>query len=301
MCPNEAGSCAPLQPNLALVATYRERLAQVLAQIERAGGKPVRTGVGVGGAEIKAGVGGAGTTGDATGGFGQGAVRLELAVKTQPLDKALAAAWALQELGLPVIFGHNKVQELTAMVSAWPPGVPAVEWHLIGNLQSNKVNQVLATGALVETVDTWEIAQALAKRVEKHRDTPLPVYLQVNTSGEATKSGCAPADASQLAARLAQLPQLKLRGLMTIGAHTKDEAIVRQSFRDLAALGRQIFTPGPGEVTDQAGLAGGGVQGAGQAGGGYELSMGMSGDFEIAVACGASLVRLGSSIFGARN
>lgn len=210
-----------------------------------------------------------------------GEVRLLLAVKAQPVAAVLEALAAGADL-----LGHNRAQELVATGPALAaPGVPAHEMHFIGHLQSNKVAQVLTWATCVQSVDSERLAarldRAAARRAEEGGPGRLDVLVQVNTSGEETKSGAPPASAVDLAIAVADLPRLRLRGLMTIGAHTPDAGRVRASFDRLAELRSAV-------------AAAGGPVGA------TELSMGMSGDLETAVAAGATIVRVGTAVFGHR-
>ncbi|GAA4287312.1 YggS family pyridoxal phosphate-dependent enzyme [Georgenia daeguensis] len=211
-------------------------------------------------------------------------VRLLLAVKTQPVAAIRAALDAGADL-----LGHNRAQELVATGPALAEaGVPPHEMHFIGHLQSNKVNQVLRWATCVQTVDTLRLAERLdaaaARRGAAEGDgAPLDVMVQVNTSGEATKAGVEPDRATELAIAVAALPHLRLRGFMTIGANSPDVDVVRDSYETLAAVRARVLAagaPGTGEAT--------------------ELSMGMSGDLELAVAAGATMVRVGTAVFGAR-
>ncbi|MHB1288984.1 YggS family pyridoxal phosphate enzyme [Georgenia sp.] len=244
-----------------------------------------------------------------------GDVRLLLAVKTQSVDTVRSALDAGADL-----LGHNRAQELVATGPGLAaPGVPPHEMHFIGHLQSNKINQVLRWATCVQTVDSLRLAALLDAAVARTGGTPgaggaggtpgaggpggtaghdgaarqgsdepdathpLDVLVQVNTSGEPTKAGVAPAVAADLAAAVGALPHLRLRGFMTIGANTPDVAVVRASYEALATVREQVLAaghPGTGEAR--------------------ELSMGMSGDLEIAVAAGATLVRVGTAVFGAR-
>ncbi|MFD1718192.1 YggS family pyridoxal phosphate-dependent enzyme [Georgenia deserti] len=213
-----------------------------------------------------------------------GEVRLLLAVKTQSADVVRAVVEAGADL-----LGHNRAQELAATGPALAePGTPPHEMHFIGHLQTNKINQVLRWAGCVQTVDSLRLADKLDAAVSRRAadgapPEPLDVMVQVNTSGEATKAGVAPERAVELASAVGRLKHLRLRGLMTIGAHTPEEAVVRASYDDLAALRAEILASGaPG--TDGAG----------------ELSMGMSADLETAVAAGATMVRLGTAVFGPR-
>ena len=179
-------------------------------------------------------------------------------------------------------FGENYVQEGLDKISALADLRAGIEWHLIGPLQSNKTRPVAAAFDWVHSVDRWKIAQRLAE----HRTPNLPALqlcLQVNISGEATKSGLAPADVAELARAVAALPaeRVLLRGLMAIPEPAADVAAQRVPHRALrellhavnAALGLRMDT----------------------------LSMGMSADMEAAVAEGATVVRVGTAVFGTRG
>jgi pyridoxal phosphate enzyme (YggS family) len=206
----------------------------------------------------------------------RGAVRLVAVSKTFPPEAVRAAAAAGQRA-----FGENYLQEALAKIDGVAD--PALEWHFIGPVQSNKTRDLATRFAWVHSVDRLKIAQRLS---EQRPDglPPLNVCVQVNVSGEASKSGCAAADAPELCAAIARLPRLRLRGLMAIPAAFDDPEAARPAFRALRELHRQI-------------RAGGAVD----AGSFDTLSMGMSGDFEVAVEEGATLVRVGSAIFGKRQ
>lgn len=177
-------------------------------------------------------------------------------------------------------FGENYVQEGLDKIAELADLRSAIEWHLIGPLQSNKTRPVAEAFDWVHSVDRLKTAQRLSEQRPAHLP-PLSICLQVNISGEASKSGVSAADLPALAAAVAALPRLRLRGLMAIPEPAADFESQRQPHRALAALHQQL----------QASL---GAQ--------FDtLSMGMSADLEAAVAEGASLVRVGSAIFGARQ
>src|SRR5690625_5120130 len=144
-------------------------------------------------------------------------------------------------------------------------------------LQSNKVNQVLRHATCVQSVHTARLADRLS-RAAANRALTLDVFLQVNTSGEDTKSGVAPAEALDLAAHVGSLEQLRLRGLMTIGANSSDTGVVRASYDALAALRDEIVASGAAGTSEAR-----------------ELSMGMSQDLPIAIAADRKSTRLNSS------
>lgn len=202
-----------------------------------------------------------------------GSVRLLLATKTVPAALVRAAIGA----GVDLI-GENRVQELAAKGPDLH-GLP-VEIHLIGHLQGNKVNPALRWATCVQSVDSLEIATRLAGR-SADAGRVLDVFVQVNVSGETTKFGISPERATDVAAEVATLAGLRVRGFMTIGANSSDAGLVRAGFSRLR------------EVRD--GVVG--TQGTGEA---TELSMGMSGDLELAIAEGATIVRIGTAVLGAR-
>jgi pyridoxal phosphate enzyme (YggS family) len=205
-------------------------------------------------------------------------VRLLVATKTQPASAVLAAVAA----GVDLV-GENRVQELVAKAPALQDAVTAgrLRTHLIGHLQSNKVNAVVGLASCVESVDSLDIAERLSRRAVT-LDAHLDVMVQVNVSGEASKSGVAPDAATDLALAVAALPRLRLVGFMTIGARTTDDTTVRRGFACLRDL--------RDDVRGQAAGTSGAV----------ELSMGMRGDLELAVTEGATIVRVGTAIFGSR-
>ena len=155
----------------------------------------------------------------------------------------------------------------------------AAVWHFIGPLQSNKTRLVAEHFDWVHSVDRLKIARRLSEQRPAERG-PLPVCLQVNISGEASKSGADPAEVPELAAAVAELPGLQLRGLMAIPARAEDPEAQRQPFAALRALRDDLNARGLALDT---------------------LSMGMSGDLEAAIAEGATHVRVGTDIFGARD
>jgi pyridoxal phosphate enzyme (YggS family) len=217
-------------------------------------------------------------------------VRVQLATKTQDaatvLDAVAAAAALAADAGddRPVLVGENRVQELVAKAPALGELVAAgrLEVHLIGHLQRNKINPVLATASCLETVDSLELAEAVSARCARD-GRALDVMVQVNVSGEESKSGVAPEAAAGLAREVAALPGLRLTGFMTIGARSDDEALVRAGFARLRTVRDDVVASGaPGTA------------------GAHELSMGMTGDLELAIAEGATIVRVGTAVFGPR-
>lgn len=173
-------------------------------------------------------------------------------------------------------FGENYLQEALAKMDRLAD--LAIEWHFIGPLQSNKTRSVAERFHWVHGIERLKIAQRLSEQRPGHLP-PLQVCIQVNVSGEASKHGVPPQDALALARQVATLPSLRLRGFMAIPEPSPDVAVKHARFRRLAEL--LVLARGSGLDMDT-------------------LSMGMSGDLETAIAEGATLVRVGTAIFGAR-
>lgn len=203
----------------------------------------------------------------------EGSVRLMAVSKTQPAGAVREAVAA----GLR-LFGENYVQEACAKQDALADLRDRIEWHLIGPLQANKTRLVAERFDAVHSVDRLRIAERLSAQ-RPDGLPPLQVCLQVNIDGAPTKSGVAPAEAASLARAVAALPRLRLRGLMAIPEPQPDADAARQPHRRLRALLEAMNADGLGLDT---------------------LSMGMSGDLEPAIAEGATIVRIGTAIFGAR-
>lgn len=206
-------------------------------------------------------------------------VRLLVATKTQPAEAVRAVVAA----GVDLV-GENRVQELVAKAPDVADLVAAglLRVHMIGRLQRNKINQVLTTASAVESVDSPELARALSARCVRDTRT-LDVMLQVNVSGEPSKAGVGPDDAPGVALEVVTLPGLRLTGFMTIGAQSPDESVVRAGFARLREVRDAVVRAGDPRSRDAR-----------------ELSMGMSGDLELAVAEGATTVRVGTAVFGPR-
>lgn len=191
-------------------------------------------------------------------------VQLVAVSKTFPAsDVALAIAAGATDVG------ENKVQEAR---DKKPSVAPAARWHLIGHLQSNKVKDAVRLFDVLQTVDSIELAERIA-RVAETAGKPQEVLLQVNIGREAQKSGAAPEEVADLARRITALPSLHLSGLMAIPPAGEAEQM-RPYFRELRTM------------RDDLGLS--------------ELSMGMTDDFEVAIEEGATILRVGRAIFGAR-
>ena len=200
-------------------------------------------------------------------------VRLVAVSKTKPASMVEEAFRAGQTL-----FGENYVQELAAKAAEVSS---PVEWHFIGHLQSNKVKYIAGIVSMIHSVDRLSLAEEINRqwgRLGKCCD----VLVQVNVSGEATKSGTTSHEAVSLVQGVAALPHLRVKGLMTMPPFFDDPEAARPYFRELCHLAHEI------ERLAMPGVSMG------------ELSMGMSGDFAAAIAEGATLVRIGSAIFGER-
>jgi pyridoxal phosphate enzyme (YggS family) len=204
-------------------------------------------------------------------------VTLVAATKTRSPEELLAALHA----GL-TDFGENYVQELLSKRSALDSlGALSVSWHMIGHLQRNKVKYLAPGVALIHSVDNLPLAQEIAKRAAP-TGRRQPVLLEVNIAGEDSKTGVAPDQVGALAALVAALPQVDLQGLMCMPPYSDDPETSRPHFRALATLAAALVQAGLPPPTMR------------------HLSMGMSGDYEVAVEEGATLVRLGTVLFGPR-
>ncbi|AOY88994.1 YggS family pyridoxal phosphate enzyme [Marinobacter salinus] len=204
-----------------------------------------------------------------------GSVHLLAVSKTRSAEELHEAVAAGQSA-----FGENYLQEALDKIDALRD-VPEIEWHFIGPIQSNKTRQIASSFSWVHSVDRLKIA----RRLSEQRDPALPplnICLQVNINGEESKSGCLLDQLPQLVGDIGPLPNLSLRGLMAIPDPDQPEASLRLSFRKLADALTDLKASRPG------------------AGPLDTLSMGMSSDLELAIAEGATWVRVGSAVFGAR-
>ena len=199
------------------------------------------------------------------------APRLLAVSKTQPAEAVRGLADAGQRA-----FGENYVQEGVAKILALAD--PTLEWHLIGHLQSNKCRDVARHFDWLQSLDRLRLVAPLER--ERAGRPPLQVLIQVKPDGEAGKSGCDPADIGALAEAVAAAPHLRLRGLMAIPDPHPDEAVRRATFRRLRGWFEALQATHPTVDT---------------------LSMGMSGDYALAIEEGATMVRLGTALFGARR
>jgi pyridoxal phosphate enzyme (YggS family) len=199
-------------------------------------------------------------------------VALLAVTKTFPAETIRAA----YDLGLRT-FGENRVQEAIEKMTTFPADAC---WHLIGQLQTNKINKTLGRFALIQSIDSVDLAEAFSKRqVNGVQD----ILLEVNTSGETAKSGVRPDQTLEAAKKIAALPGLQLKGLMTVGPLTEDVQKQREAFKKL----KELFDSVRAQSWSGNSFA--------------TISMGMSGDFEMAIEEGSTLVRVGSALFGSRT
>jgi PLP dependent protein len=201
-------------------------------------------------------------------------VRLVAVSKLHPV-KQISQATAAGQL----LFGENYVQELVEKAAQM---VEPLQWHMIGHLQSNKVKYLPGIVSMIHTVDRLSLAQEIDRQWRNKQGATCDILVQVNVSGEVTKSGTTSAEALELVRKIALLPNIRIQGLMTMPPFYDDPDAARPYFQELRQLADRIRKEDiPGvEMT--------------------ELSMGMSGDFEVAIEEGATLVRVGTAIFGER-
>ena len=177
-------------------------------------------------------------------------------------------------------FGENRAQEVRDKFPAFNP--PDIIRHFIGHLQSNKVKYLPGRVDLIHTIDSTKIADAIDQRFGAQELT-IPVLVEINISGETNKEGVDPLQALELAAYCVEKPNLQFQGLMTIGPLTPDTGRIRQAFREMKLIHELV------------------VRQVGSSGLTSVLSMGMSGDFKIAIEEGATHIRVGTALFGARD
>lgn len=203
-----------------------------------------------------------------------GEVTLIAVSKTKPEEMLLEAYGAGAR-----DFGENKVQELLAKKPALPQDI---RWHMIGHLQTNKVRQIVGKVCLIHSVDSVKLAEEIEKEAAK-REIAVPILLEVNVAREESKFGFLPEEAYPALERIACLPHVKIQGLMTIAPYTERAEDNRQIFRKLY----QLFIDMKSKNIDNVNM--------------NILSMGMTGDFEVAIEEGSTMVRVGTGIFGERQ
>jgi PLP dependent protein len=199
-------------------------------------------------------------------------VQLIAVSKTRPVADILEAIAAGQ-----MDFGENRVQELAEKHAA----IPNARWHLIGTLQRNKVRQIAPFVHLIHSIDNERLLEEVNRQAHLH-ERIIDCLLQINISDEDQKSGMTEAEAEKILQSIDSYPNIRIQGLMGMAEFTDDMTIVRSQFRRLAAAREKLRAFKGDQVHLQ------------------HLSMGMSGDFEVAIAEGATMVRVGSSIFGSR-
>jgi pyridoxal phosphate enzyme (YggS family) len=168
-------------------------------------------------------------------------------------------------------FGENRVQEVQAKLSQLQDIRPQSTWHMVGHVQTNKAKTAIELFDIIQSVDSLKLAEFLSR----HAQGAIPVLLEINTTGEATKGGFSPDEAQEALRKIEKMPNLKVEGLMTVAPLVSDPEEARPVFRRLR------------ELRDSLGLK--------------ELSMGMTDDFEVAIEEGATIIRIGRAIFGERR
>ncbi|WP_418539515.1 YggS family pyridoxal phosphate-dependent enzyme [Massilistercora timonensis] len=194
--------------------------------------------------------------------------------KTKPVETLQEA----YDLGVRV-FGENKVQEMADKYEVLPKDI---RWHLIGHLQRNKVKYIIDKAVLIHSVDSLRLAQTIEKEAKKHNLT-AHILIEVNVAREESKFGIFPEDLEALVDEIAKLPHIQVDGLMTIAPFVPDPEENRPVFRELRKLSVDISA----KKVDNVNMS--------------VLSMGMTNDYQVAIEEGATMVRVGTGIFGARN
>ena len=192
--------------------------------------------------------------------------------------KPMSMIEELLPLGV-VDFGENKVQELTAKEEALPSHI---RWHMIGHLQRNKVKYIVDKAFLIHSVDSLRLAEAISQEAGK-KNVTANILIEVNVAGEDSKFGVRPEETAALAEAISKLPNISVKGLMTIAPFVENAEENREVFRNLRKLSVDIEEKKFNNVTMAV------------------LSMGMSGDYEVAIEEGATMVRVGTGIFGERD
>lgn len=194
--------------------------------------------------------------------------------KTKPVEKIQEA----MEAGMTV-FGENKVQEI---MDKFEPIGDGVNWHLIGHLQTNKVKYIIDKVAMIHSVDSLKLAQEIQKRAEAKNIT-MDILVEVNIAGEESKFGVKPEELEYLISEIAKMQNICIRGLMTVAPFVENPEENREYFRRM----RQLVVDINHKKIDNVNM--------------NVLSMGMTGDYEVAIEEGATMVRVGTGIFGERN
>lgn len=176
-------------------------------------------------------------------------------------------------------FGENKVQELCDKIEKMPSDI---KWHMIGHLQRNKVKYIVGKVALIHSVDSYRLAEEISIQAKKH-NTTVPILVEVNIAHEESKFGISEEDAILLVKEISELENIRIMGLMTIAPYVKNPEDNRMYFRKIKELSVDIDSKNIDNVSMEI------------------ISMGMTGDYEVAIEEGATMVRVGTGIFGARN
>lgn len=200
-------------------------------------------------------------------------VKLIAVSKTYPVED-IRKVTALGQLDL----GENKVQEMVAKQNE----IPEARWHLIGHLQTNKVKFIVPFVYMIHSVDSEKLLSVIQKEAQKINRS-IPVLLQIFISDEPTKTGMSAEEAKQILNQASLFPNIQFKGLMGMAANTEDTEIIRKQFSYLHRLLKELKNYPAANIQLE------------------ELSMGMSSDYEIAIEEGATMVRIGSAIFGKRN
>ena len=176
-------------------------------------------------------------------------------------------------------FGENKVQELCDKIEKMPSDI---KWHMIGHLQRNKVKYIVGKVALIHSVDSYRLAEEISIQAKKH-NTTVPILVEVNIAHEESKFGISEEDAILLVKEISELENIRIMGLMTIAPYVENPEDNRMYFRKIKELSVDINSKNIDNVSMEI------------------ISMGMTGDYEVAIEEGATMVRIGTGIFGARN
>ena len=194
--------------------------------------------------------------------------------KTKPIEMLQT----VYDLG-PRDFGENKVQEMCEKMEVLPKDI---RWHMIGHLQRNKVKYIVGQVALIHSVDSYRLAEEINIQAKK-KNIIVPILVEVNIAHEESKFGISEEDAIQLVEEIAELENVRIKGLMTIAPYVENAEDNRLYFRKIKDLSVDIAAKNIDNVSMEI------------------LSMGMTGDYEVAIEEGATMVRVGTGIFGARN
>lgn len=204
-------------------------------------------------------------------------IKLVAVSKTNPVEAIEAAVDAKIN-----VFGENKVQELTEKIDYFEGKGQQLEWHLIGHLQTNKCKYVVGRTALIHSVDSYKLASEINKEAVK-KNVICDILIEINIGDEESKFGCTPDDCENLIRQISELSNVRVKGLMCVAPYVENSEENRPLFRQMKNLSVDIMSKNIDNVSM------------------CELSMGMTGDYEVAIEEGATIVRVGTGIFGKRN